>query len=150
MALRDKLREVLRVKEPPRKVALSFAMGVFIGMSPLLGLHTVLGIALPPLLRLNPFVTIIGVYVTNPWTIVPIYTFATWFGALLLGVEKIIPRIDWNDMSLSRLGGEMSHLLAPFVFGTTVVGLISAVAGYVIVYQALRRRRAAEGLTEEV
>jgi hypothetical protein len=149
LALREKLREVLRVKEPPRKVALSFAVGVFIGMSPLLGLHTILGFAVAPVLRLNTFVTIIGVYITNPWTIVPIYTFATWFGAQVLGIERVIPRIDWNDISLSRLSGEMSHLLAPFVLGTTLLGVFSAVAGYVIVYQVLRRRREAERLAGE-
>ena len=141
MALRDKLSAIFSIKDSPKKIAISFAVGVFIGMSPILGLHTVLGIAAAWIFRLNKFVTIIGVYITNPWTIVPIYTFATWFGAKLLGVKKIIPAIDWNNISFNYLLNEMSHLLLPFVFGTTLLGLLSAIAGYIIIYQAVMRSR---------
>lgn len=141
MALRDKLAAIFSVKDSPKKIAISFAIGVFIGMSPILGLHTVLGIAAAWIFRLNKFVTIIGVYVTNPWTIVPIYTFATWFGAKLLGAKKIIPSIDWNNISFNYLLNETGHLLLPFVFGTTLLGLLSAIAGYIIIYQAVMRSR---------
>ena len=141
MALRDKLREVLRINDSPRKIAISFAIGVFIGMSPILGLHTVLGIAAAWLFRLNKFVTIIGVYITNPWTIVPIYTFATWVGARLLGIKKILPAINWHDIHWNSLLNEMELLLWPFVIGTTLVGLLSAIAGYVIIYHVVVRNR---------
>jgi hypothetical protein len=129
------------VNDSPRKIAFSFAIGVFIGMSPFLGLHTVIGILVALIFRLNKFVTIVGVYVTNPWTIVPIYTFATWFGAKLLGMKKIIPAINWNDISLSYLIKEMEHLLCPFVFGTILLGVFSALAGYVVIYHAVKGRR---------
>jgi uncharacterized protein (DUF2062 family) len=141
MSLRDKLREVLKVNDSPHKIAISFAIGIFIGMSPILGLHTVLGLAAAWVFRLNKFVTIIGVYVTNPWTIVPIYTFATWFGAKLMGLKDIIPDIQWNNLTFSYLVNEMKPLLLPFVFGTTFIGFLSAVIGYVVVYKAVVRSR---------
>ncbi|MBI3592193.1 MAG: DUF2062 domain-containing protein [Nitrospirae bacterium] len=141
MALRDKLREVISTHDSPKKIAFSFAVGVFIGMSPVLGLHTVIGIGAAWLFRLNKFVTIIGVYITNPWTIVPIYTFATWVGAKLLGVDKIIPPINWNNISFTYLLREMGFLLWPFVLGSTLLGLLSAIAGYIIIYQAVMRSR---------
>ena len=141
MALRDKLREVLSVNDSPRKIAISFAIGIFIGMSPILGLHTVLGLAAAWAFRLNKFVTIVGVYVTNPWTIVPIYTFATWFGAKLMGIKDIIPDIQWNNLTFSYLVNEMKPLLLPFVLGNTVIGLLSAVIGYIVVYKAVVRSR---------
>lgn len=141
LALRGKLNEMLKVKEPPRKVALSFAVGIFIGMSPLLGLHTILALVAAPLCRLNTFVTIVGVYVTNPWTIVPIYTFATWVGARVLGVRSVIPDIEWNALSLSVFISEMKDLLLPFVLGSSLVGLVSAAIGYAVIYGAVIRRR---------
>ncbi|MDI6801347.1 MAG: DUF2062 domain-containing protein [Thermodesulfovibrionales bacterium] len=141
MALRDKLREVISINDSPKKIAISFAVGIFIGMSPILGLHTVLGIAAAWIFRLNKFVTIIGVYITNPWTIVPIYTFATWVGAKILGISRIMPNINWNDISLTYLLKEMKPLLLPFVFGTTLLGFFSAVAGYIIIYHAARSRK---------
>lgn len=141
MALRDKLRGVLSVNDSPRKIAISFAIGIFIGMSPILGLHTVLGLAAAWAFRLNKFVTIVGVYVTNPWTIVPIYTFATWFGGKLMGIKDIIPDIQWNNLTFSYLVNEMKPLLLPFVLGTTVIGLLSAVIGYIVVYKAVVKSR---------
>lgn len=141
MTLRYKLSAIFSVKDSPQKIALSFAVGVFLGMSPFLGLHTILGIAAAWLFRLNKFVTIVGVYITNPWTIVPIYTFAIWFGAKLLGIKQIIPAINWNDISLPYLIATMKHLLLPFVVGTTLIGLLSALVSYLIIYQAVVRSR---------
>lgn len=141
MAFRDKLSALLSCQDSPKKIALSFAVGVFIGMSPLFGLHTVLGLLFALLFRLNKFVTLVGVYVTNPWTIIPIYTFGTWCGAKLLGVHDIIPDINWNEVTLTLLLNEMRSLLWPFVWGTTFIGTISALVGYVVIYQAVARRR---------
>ena len=139
MLYREKLRQIFAVKEPPKKIAAAFALGVFIGMSPLLGLHTVLGIAFAWALKLNRLVTVVGVYVTNPWTIVPIYTFGTWLGARMLGLDHILPRIDWSHITISALLGEFRPLLLPFVVGNTVLGLVSGLAGYIIIYNTVRR-----------
>ncbi|MCC6346016.1 MAG: DUF2062 domain-containing protein [Nitrospirales bacterium] len=141
MALRDKLREVVSIQDSPRKIALSFAVGIFLGMSPLLGLHTVLGIAAAWLFKLNKFVTILGVYITNPWTIVPLYTFSTWLGARMLGMGTIIPSIDWNAITFSYFLKEMKPLLWPFLLGTTSVGILCAVLGYLVVHHAVMKSR---------
>ncbi len=141
LGLRDKLREVVRIKESPQRIALAFAVGVFLGMSPLVGLHTIMGIAAAYAFRFNKFVTMVGVYVTNPWTIVPIYTFTTWLGARLLGIDQVLPDIDWNKLTFSSFFTEMQHLLWPFFFGTTLVSIISAVAGYFLIFHAVVRSR---------
>jgi len=138
---KDRIRQVLSVNEPPHKVAQAFAMGIFIGMSPLLGLHTILGIVLAWQLRLNKLVTLIGVYVTNPWTIVPIYTFGTWFGAKILGVSNIIPPMDWSHMTCKVLFNEFKHLLMPFIVGSTLIGFFSAILGYILIYRAVKHNR---------
>jgi len=141
LALRDKLRQVIGIKDSPRKIALSFGIGVFLGMSPLLGLHTILGIVLAWGLRLNKFVTIVGVYVTNPWTIVPIYTFATWLGARLLGMDHILPEIDWHNIGIPELIRDLEPILPPFIVGTIFLGLAGGLLGYVIIYYAVIKQR---------
>jgi uncharacterized protein (DUF2062 family) len=110
-------------------------------MSPLLGIHTILGLAVASLFRLNKFVTIVGVYITNPWTIVPIYTFSTYIGARLLGIKKIMPNIDWHNLSLIKIFSELSELLIPFLVGTTFMGILSGLLSYVIVYHAIKKTR---------
>jgi uncharacterized protein (DUF2062 family) len=122
-------------------VATAFSVGIFIGMSPLLGIHTVLGIALAYQFRLNRFVTLIGVYITNPWTIVPIYTFGTWVGVKLLDLDNAIPSINWHHITILSFVREFRALLIPFIVGNTFMAFITAVAGYVVIYEAVRRSR---------
>jgi len=141
LGLRDKLREVISADDSPKKIAVSFAVGVFIGMSPLLGLHTALAIGAAWLFRTNKFVTIVAVYVSNPWTVVPIYTFSTWLGLKLLGVDKIIPPLKWHSLSCSYLFNELSFLFWPFVFGSTLVALVAALIGYFVVFHAVVEQR---------
>ena len=141
LAFRDKLRQILSVKESPRKIALAFALGVFIGMSPLLGIHTVLGLAAAWIFRLNKFVTVVGVFVTNPWTIVPIYTFGTWIGAKLLGIDRIIPDIDWAHLTMREVVHSFGPLLLPFVVGSTLLGVVSGSLSFVLVYRMVKKSR---------
>lgn len=129
------------IKESPHRMATAFAIGVFIGMSPLLGIHTVLGLLVAWLFRLNRLITLVGVYVTNPWTIVPIYSFGTWFGAKMIGMDNIIPVIDWSHVTLLGFFREFRPLLFPFVIGSTAIGIVSAIMGYFILYHAVKKYR---------
>jgi uncharacterized protein (DUF2062 family) len=142
LALIDKLRLILYVKDSPHRISMAFAVGIFIGMSPLFGIHTVLGIIVAYLFRLNRLVTIAGVYVTNPWTIIPIYTFSTWVGAKCLGINKILPHIDWKNLTLSALMNDFSPLLMPFIVGTVLMSVLSSIISYIIVYHLAKKKNA--------
>ena len=139
MAFRDRIRDVIKLKESPHKIALAFSTGVFIGMSPLLGLHTILGVTAAWLFRLNTFAIMTGVYVTNRWTIVPIYAFSTWLGAKCLGLEQMIPEIDWSNVTFSDILSSLEHLIVPFLFGTFLMGSITSFISYIIIYRAIKR-----------
>lgn len=141
LPFRDKFRQIISVKESPRKIALAFALGVFIGMSPLLGIHTVLGILMAWIFRLNKFVTVVGVYVTNPWTIVPIYTFGTWVGAKLLGIDRLVPDIDWAHLTVKELLHTLGPLLLPFIVGSTLLGVLSGGISFFLVYRMVKKSR---------
>jgi uncharacterized protein (DUF2062 family) len=141
LAFRDRIKDVIKLKESPHRIALAFAAGVFIGMSPLLGLHTLLGFVVAWIFRLNPFALLAGVYITNPWTIVPIYTFSTYVGAQCLGIEQIIPKIDWSDVSFINLMNDLEPLLMPYIVGTLLIGTISSIVSYIIIYKAAKKIR---------
>jgi uncharacterized protein (DUF2062 family) len=140
LALRDKIQLLFSVKDTPHRISIAFALGVFIGMSPLFGVHTLLGLAAAYVLKLNKLVTIVGVYVTNPWTIIPIYTFSTWVGAKCLGMNKIVPAIDWSTITFSTFIKDLGPLLEPFIVGTVIISIISSVASYIIIYRLIKRR----------
>lgn len=140
MALRQKIQLILEIRDTPHRLSISFATGVFIGMSPLFGIHTLLGLLVASVFRLNKLTTMVGVYITNPWTIVPIYTFSTWVGAKCLGVNKILPDVDWRYITLSVLIKDFGYILMPFLFGTVIIGVVTAVISYVVLYYLVKKR----------
>src|SRR4029450_13481509 len=62
------LDALLHIEDTPERTAAAFALGVFFGFSPLLGLHTVLGLVFAFALNLNPVAVLIGISPTPPWT----------------------------------------------------------------------------------
>lgn len=141
LQLREKFRQILVIKDSPGLLALSFSTGIFIGMSPLLGIHTLLGVIVAWRFRLNKLVTLLGVYITNPWTIIPIYSFGTWFGVKLLGIHKVLPEVDWTSVTFLDLIGKCRKLVLPFIVGNTVMGAIAAFIGYWVIYHAVKKSR---------
>ncbi len=141
MSIKDNIRYILTIKGSPHSIAIAFSVGVFIGMSPLLGLHTVLALAVASLLGLNRMVTLAGTYITNPWTIVPIYSFSTWFGVKITGYDDLIPDIDFHSINILNIFKTLKSLIVPFVVGTTVVSLFSALLSYLLIYQLITRVR---------
>lgn len=139
MAFRDRLRELLRIKDSPHRIAIAFSVGIFIGLSPFLGIHTIIGVIVAWLFRLNTFATLSGVYITNPWTVVPIYTFSTWVGARCLGAKQIIPAINWSNITFNHFISDLKPLLMPFIFGALLVGFISSIISYFVIYRAIKR-----------
>lgn len=144
MSYRDKLRSILEIKDTPRAIALSFAIGVFWGMSPLLGIHTIGAFFMAWLMRLNKFVAIVGVCITNPWTFIPIYSFSLWIGTKMVGMEHIIPDIDWSNITFILLMKDLKDLIIPFFVGTFAVGTVSAIVSYIIIYAIVTRYRKRE------
>jgi uncharacterized protein (DUF2062 family) len=138
----DRIKDIVKLKESPHRVALAFSTGVFIGMSPMLGLHTVLGVLAAWLFRLNTFAIIAGVYVTNLWTIVPIYAFSTWLGTQCLGINLLISDIDWSNVTFNNVLSSFEHLLLPFIFGSLLIGSITSIFSYIIIYMAAKKHTA--------
>src|SRR6516225_11090150 len=71
------LDQLLHVDDTPERTAAAFALGVFFGFSPFLGLHTILGIVFAFLLNVNRVAVLLGVYSNLPWIIAPYYAFVT-------------------------------------------------------------------------
>ena len=139
MAFRDRFRSIFQVKDTPHKIAAAFAFGVFIGISPIIGFHTISAFFLAWLFGLNRLIAIAGVYITNPWTAVPIYTFCLWVGAKLTGIKDILPEVDWNHVTFMSLIDKLTPLVWPFVVGTFLVGTIGSIISYFIIYNAALR-----------
>ncbi len=139
MVFRDKFRQIFHVKDTPHRIAMAFAIGVFMGISPLLGIHTLSAFFIAWFLGLNRFVAVVGVYITNPWTIIPIYSFSLWIGARLVGMRRILPQIEWESMTFMYLINKLTPLVLPFVVGCLAVGAIAGILSYFVIYRLVFR-----------
>src|ERR687888_1793472 len=83
--LRRWLEQLLHTHDTPQRTAVAYALGVFFGFSPLLGLHTVLGLVFAFALNLNRVAVLLGIYSNLPWIIAPYYALATTAGAMITG-----------------------------------------------------------------
>src|SRR5207253_6468406 len=131
---------LLHIDDTPERTAAAFALGVFIGFSPFLGLHTVLGIALAFLLNLNRVAVLLGVYTNLPWFLGPYYAVATMAGAKIMGrpvprgfqaqVAALFDESLFQTAFWHQLGVLLKPLLWPYAVGSILGGLILAAAAY--------------------
>src|SRR5436309_2524762 len=132
--IRRWLDTLLHVADTPERTAAAFALGVFFGFSPFLGLHTILGIVFAFLFNLNRVAVLLGVYSNLPWIIGPYYAFVT----MMVGAPLTRYRIPLGFKSqvaalfdLSVFHGEFWHrlvtILKPWVWPYAVGSLIGAV-----------------------
>ncbi len=142
--LRDRVREILKLNEPPHRLALAVALGVFIAFSPWFGLHIASCIALAWVLRLNKVVVLTATFINNPWTAVPMYGFCLWAGFKLTGRGTALPEIDWSSLGFRDLFTILKPFLWPFVTGTLAVGAVAAVLSYILFFWLIKRYRSEE------
>ena len=152
---RAAFRRLLAIDDPPERTALAFAVGVFIGFSPLLGLHTILATLIAFLFRFNKVAIYLGTYINNPFlTLVPIILVSYGIGAFLLGRPLRIPpegiALLKNPHLLTRdyyrqVFVSSWYIVAPFVIGATVLSVVCSAVSYPITLRALQRHRRSRG-----
>lgn len=139
--IRDRIRSLFKLNDPPHKLALAFAVGVFIAFSPTIGLHTLSVFAVAWAFRLNTIVVLTAAFINNPWTIVPLYGFCLWSGIKITGADIPTPDIPWEEIGISDLFVLLKPYLWPFVAGTLAVGAVAAALSYAVFYRAVVRYR---------
>lgn len=136
--LRRWLDQLLHTHDTPQRTAAAYALGVLFGFSPLLGLHTLLGVTLAFALNLNRVAVLLGIYSNLPWILPAYYTLATMLGAAILRA-RIPPRLlqdltsafgdaSWADFR--HLAHALKPLLWSYVLGSTIGAVILAVIAY--------------------
>jgi len=140
---RRTLEAILKIDDTPHRTALAFGIGLWIAFSPLLGLHTVMALAIAFGFRLSRAAMLAGAYTNNPWTIAPLYFAGTTLGCLILGVPtEGLDNIDWSARPLyGEVVSTFRPYLWPYVVGNTVLGALCGIAGYVLMRRLLERRR---------
>lgn len=132
------LERLLHTHDTPPRTAAAFAVGVFFGFSPFLGLHTILGLACAFAFGLNRVAVLLGIYSNLPWILPGYYAVTTLIGALLLGTEvppgllgemsAALGNASWRD--LKNLAPGLTPLLSAYALGSTLGAIALALVAY--------------------
>jgi len=136
--IRSWLEQLLHTHDTPHRTAAAYALGVFLGFSPFLGLHTVMGLALAFILGLNRVAVVLGVYSNLPWVLPAYYTLTTVAGAAILRVDvqpkaleeamRTFSAASWGEFA--GLARHLAPLLWAYVLGSTLGALLLAGIAY--------------------
>jgi hypothetical protein len=141
ISIRDRVRGLFQLNDSPNRLALAFALGVFIAFSPTIGLHTISCLFFAWMFRLNKLVVFTAAFLNNPWTMVPLYGFCLWFGIEMTGLSVDTPDIAWRALTFSNAYDILRPYLWSFIAGTVVAGAVAAVFSYFFIHWAVLRYR---------
>jgi uncharacterized protein (DUF2062 family) len=132
-------KRFLKIRGQPREIALGFALGLFVGMTPFIGLHTVMAISLAALLKWNKISAAVAVWFTNAATAPFIYSITYVVGARIAGINQVF---SWKNVeSLSAVYRLILHtpeMIWAMVIGGVILGFPLAVAGYYLAFFCCR------------
>lgn len=150
------LRSVADLCDTPHAIALGMAIGLFIGLTPTVGIQMalVLGVAwiCRPFFRFNRVAALMAVYVSNPLTMVPLYFAQYQLGRLFVAGDVTRSRLEqilhceasadcWQVLSTLCV-----DVGAPLLVGTLIMSVAGGLAAYpltlVFVTWYQKRRRA--------
>lgn len=145
LRLRPVLRWVVKLRSSPRAIAGGLGIGMFIAFTPTVGVQLFLAVILATLFNVNRPAALVPVWITNPVTVAPIYTFNYWLGlkfidgpplsdvsGLFIDIGRTMTRLEfWNIkdqfLAVLQMGRE---ILLPLLFGSIIIGIVTGLAVY--------------------
>lgn len=164
LRLRPVFRWVLKLRSSPRAIAGGLGVGMFVAFTPTIGIQIILAIIAATLCNVNRPAAIAPVWITNPVTVAPIYTFNYWIGTFIWSG----PPLAEVKTLFTNLGLALTHLsfwemkeavlamlqigteiLIPLCIGSIIVGIVLGILTYILSLKLLQfffRRRAEKQL----
>ncbi len=147
--------KLIRLQGEPRYLAKGVAVGVFIGITPTIPLHTILILALAFALRTSKISALLASWVvSNPLTFFAQYYFSWWFGKLLFPghlswhrINGVLQKIEGGSgfmASLHHIAALGAKAIAAMLAGGCLLALPFTVAAYFIslsIFQKIEKRR---------
>jgi uncharacterized protein (DUF2062 family) len=152
--LKKVARTILQLNDTPESIALGVALGLFVGLTPTMGIQILEATIITTLFRANRIAGIMMVFITNPFTFVPIYWLDYRIGVALLGMNPMGLRKFEELMHFEQAGffrnffqfivklfGLGWDIVGPMFLGGAVLGLIVGAISYPLTLRFVRRER---------
>ena len=146
------VQPIRRAQGSPESIARGGAMGVWVALTPTVGVQMPLVLLLSVPLKANMAIAVAMCWITNPLTLIPFYFAFYWMGALVLGrhaqgftevgerLSHAIGGIPDDHSLVEGLRILGNDLLWPMLVGSTVIATISAVPTYFLILGYYRRK----------
>lgn len=127
----------------PHKLALSFALGVFVGLAVPMGLQTLLALPIALLLRCNVLVVYIASLITNPFTAVFIYAMMFKVGEMITGNHLSYEQVEYilNNLSITKISQIGSIAFNNLLIGMIILTFILTPLSYYAVLLYVNRKK---------
>lgn len=140
--LRKAYERFIKIRGEPRDIAMGFALGIFLGISPMFGLQVWIAILLAALFKWNKIAAALGTAISNPITTPFIYTATYYVGSKLFDTGKNLPaRLAWDFDTLLRILSKTPQVFWAWILGGIILGFPLACFGYYVSYAAIVRYR---------
>ena len=140
--------KVFHADDPPHRVALGFALGVFVAFTPTIPLQTGTFLLLAWLLKANKAAGIPPIMSTNVATAPPVYFFQYLLGCYILQINPedvdfyaVLSKNEPFWEYLEKVWNFMLEIFWPLWTGSLVASSLLAIISYVVVRKAVIRYR---------
>ncbi len=146
------VHRILHTDDTPSRIARGVAIGMFIAWLPLIGLQMLLALGLSFIFRANKVAGLPVVWISNPFTLGPIYYPSYLLGSAMLRSQPVnLESLEHRFAAFSSLSWSMRFrecadflfggIFYPTFIGSLVVGAVMAVATYFLTVRAVNRHR---------
>lgn len=141
--LRDVVKDLLNTGTSPSRTAASVALGIAVGLSPFVGLQTLVVIVVAFVLGLNRVAALLASCIFNPWTAFPIVYLQIHSGAYLLGRPLPAVRRIPDSYDLDAFLVAIHSSMESYVAGGITIALLGGLLAYPAAYWGVLRVRSA-------
>ena len=152
------LFRVLHADDTPQRLALGIALGIGVAFTPTIGVQMILVVLLATIFRANARVGIPFVFISNPFTLVPVYLPSYWLGHHILDLffsrpqlnleqaRKVLCALDRPLDAISSLftlefwceiGRLFLQISAELWVGSLVVSLFMGTISYILAFKLI-------------
>jgi uncharacterized protein (DUF2062 family) len=136
---------ILHADDPPHRLALGIALGMFTMVTPTVGFQMLIVVFLAWLFRANKVVGLPIVWITNPATIIPIFFSCYRLGQAILGRPEV--GLEWWARMSNRpedwwprvqfYWDRFMEIAVPLWLGSMIVALVLGYVSYYVSYYAI-------------
>ena len=122
--------DIIKSQEPPHKKAAAIALGIFVGISPFWGIHTLLVFTLAAVFRLNKVIAFLFSNISIP-PLIPFIIYASYqAGSLITGKG-----FDW-DLKLQKFdsGTDVFMGLWQYIMGSFALAIVMSISLWIVFY----------------